>query len=661
MAEVRKLFHHFVFCSFPAHIPTSLLLYNISRFLCLFWQLPRTHPVKHQLVSSPLYPQPYPPNLQKQWNLWVAEGYQIQLSITHLDIKASPDCSEDSLTVLYDNEVIGKFCGQENSTDRPKESDLSILSPSNRLTLVFRTSDFPPELQLHSGFSAVTNAIDVDECLNQDPGDESLCSQICVNSPGSYYCSCYAGYRLDFDYRTCLISCDSHVFNKQEGHMSSPGYPGPSPPYLSCKYVISLESRFFISLHFADNFHIESVDTEDGPMCQQHWLQVTIPHKEPLKLCGGESPGVITTNSSTVILDYQTDEEGLSRGWSLNYTSYAIDCGEPEPLLNGGFSLLSGFQYNYGSVVQYHCDEPFYSFPGGTNITFTCEADRKWRLNQSNVTLTCLPVCGRPTRHISVYQRIMGGSEAPDYTLPWQVLVNIKGIRVGGMVIADRWILTAAHDLVRNERPVPAETVRIYMGHTDVETLLNFPVPAASIHIHPKYKNLNGSNFNNDIALIKLQDQITFNASVMPLCLPAEGAAYITGMMGMLSGFGIMAFYPPRIPKQLQYVQLPVVEQEVCHSSVEKLMKTRNNIPRLTGNMFCAGLPEGGRDSCLGDKGGPFALEDDGRFWAAGIVSWGVDCGQQGTFGVYTRVSNYLDWIRQTVEEHGNGLELTVM
>lgn len=52
---------------------------------------------------------------------------------------------------------------------------------------------------------------------------------------------------------------------------------------------------------------------------------------------------------------------------SLFCSSAANDCGEPEPLLNGGVTFLSGAQNQYGSVIQYHCNEPFYSFPGGAN------------------------------------------------------------------------------------------------------------------------------------------------------------------------------------------------------------------------------------------------------------------------------------------------------
>lgn len=119
------------------------------------------------------------------------------------------------------------------------------------------------------------------------------------------------------------------------------------------------------------------------------------------------------------------------------------------------------------------------------------------------------------------------------------------------------------------------------------------------------------------------------------------------------SGFGIVDIYPPRIPKNLNYVELPVVDQETCRQSYAELKKRRHNLPRLTDNMFCVGLPEGGQSSCLGDNGGPFALRDDGQFWAAGIDSWGVDCGKQGTYRVYTKVANYLDWINQTVHDNG--------
>ena len=136
--------------------------------------------------------------------------------------------------------------------------------------------------------------------------------------------------------------------------------------------------------------------------------------------------------------------------------------------------------------------------------------------------------------------------------------------------------------------------------------------------------------------------------------LSSSSLSLLRSFFRLLSGFGLTEEGKQRIlTNKLKYVQLPVVEQETCSNSITMVRRRRNNVPSLTDNMFCAGVPEGGKDSCQGDSGGPFAMADDnGRFWAAGIVSWGVDCGRQGTYGVYTTVANYLDWITKTMQEN---------
>ena len=95
----------------------------------------------------------------------------------------------------------------------------------------------------------------------------------------------------------------------------------------------------------------------------------------------------------------------------------------------------------------------------------------------------------------------------------------------------------------------------------------------------------------------------------------------------------------------LQYVKLPVVEQGECEESYASRSLTYN----ITHNMFCAGFYEGGRDTCLGDSGGAFVMQDEEQQgWAVfGLVSWGgpEDCGSQRVYGVYTRVTNYITWI----------------
>lgn len=70
-------------------------------------------------------------------------------------------------------------------------------------------------------------------------------------------------------------------------------------------------------------------------------------------------------------------------------------------------------------------------------------------------------VCGEPTNLLESYQRIIGGNDAPEGTIPWQTLLTLNGNRGGGMVIGDRWVMTAAHVLVNNGREATNQTLQV--------------------------------------------------------------------------------------------------------------------------------------------------------------------------------------------------------
>lgn len=98
-------------------------------------------------------------------------------------------------------------------------------------------------------------------------------------------------------------------------------------------------------------------------------------------------------------------------------------------------------------------------------------------------------------------------------------------------------------------------------------------------------------------------------------------------------------------------VWLPIVSSEDCSRIYEERRVSIGN------GQLCAGGVEG-KDSCVGDSGGPLMSTGtsprDGRtrYFIAGVVSFGPEtCGTKDWPGVYTRVSYYTDWILNQLAE----------
>lgn len=58
------------------------------------------------------------------------------------------------------------------------------------------------------------------------------------------------------------------------------------------------------------------------------------------------------------------------------------------------------------------------------------------------------------------------------------------------------------------------------------------------------------------------------------------------------------------------------------------------------------------RFSLQGDSGGPMVIQrpDDKRWVLAGVISWGIGCAEPNQPGVYTRISEFRDWINQIMQ-----------
>ncbi|XP_017722311.1 PREDICTED: trypsin-2 isoform X1 [Rhinopithecus bieti] len=221
--------------------------------------------------------------------------------------------------------------------------------------------------------------------------------------------------------------------------------------------------------------------------------------------------------------------------------------------------------------------------------------------------------------------KIVGGYTCEENSVPYQVSLNSGYHFCGGSLINEQWVVSAAHCYKTR--------IQVRLGEHNIEVLEGTEqfINAAKIIRHPNYNRI---TLDNDILLIKLSSPAVINARVSTISLPTAPPA--AGTECLISGWGNTLSSGADYPDELQCLDAPVLTQAECEASYPG---------KITSNMFCVGFLEGGKDSCQGDSGGP--VVSNGQL--QGIVSWGYGCAQKNRPGVYTKVYNYVDWIRDTI------------
>lgn len=256
-------------------------------------------------------------------------------------------------------------------------------------------------------------------------------------------------------------------------------------------------------------------------------------------------------------------------------------------------------------------------------------------------------------------KKIVGGNIAcPD---DWPYMVAFRYMNAGnlmyfcgGTMITDQWILTAAHCVSgTNGR------FQVVSGTTDLVSEAGASVfNVTQVRVHPNYRPHNpvtGAYEENDIALVKLDRRYDGPVALLSDNIQADGD--LGQGRAFVAGFGATAPLSPSVRSQPQFFNrstdgrglfagsskllqtvIPLVSSQICGNQWTAL-DTRRSI--------CAGYELGVRDSCEGDSGGPLvALDRNSAPYQIGLVSYGSGCAQETSYGVYTRISAYRDWIR---------------
>ncbi|XP_014489305.1 PREDICTED: uncharacterized protein LOC106752251 [Dinoponera quadriceps] len=236
--------------------------------------------------------------------------------------------------------------------------------------------------------------------------------------------------------------------------------------------------------------------------------------------------------------------------------------------------------------------------------------------------------------------RIVGGSSSSAGSWPWQVALYKDGnYQCGAALINDRWIISAAHCFYHAQSDYWVARIgatRRESFRSPHEQLLRLDY----ISLHPDYVD---NGFVNDIAVLRLEQPVTFSDYVRPVCLPANPVN--TGTVCVVTGWGQLFEINRVFPDTLQEVELPVISTEDCRRKTLFLP-----LYRITSGMLCAGLRNGERDACLGDSGGPLVcLNSENRYILQGITSNGYGCGRRERPGVYTKIFHFLDYIDSVV------------
>ncbi|XP_010222428.1 PREDICTED: transmembrane protease serine 6 [Tinamus guttatus] len=235
--------------------------------------------------------------------------------------------------------------------------------------------------------------------------------------------------------------------------------------------------------------------------------------------------------------------------------------------------------------------------------------------------------------------RIVGGTDSVEGEWPWQASLQVRGRHIcGGTLIADRWVVSAAH-CFQEERLASPSVWTVYLGkylqNATSHTEVSFKVDR--LFLHPYYEE---DSHDYDVALLQLDHPVISSPFIQPICLPAPSHLFEPGLHCWITGWGAIK-EGGRISNMLQKVDVQLIQHDICSEAYHYMISPR---------MLCAGYRKGKKDACQGDSGGPLACkEPSGKWFLAGLVSWGMGCARPNYYGVYTRITQVLGWMNQTM------------
>ncbi|XP_052890612.1 trypsin-like [Anopheles moucheti] len=226
---------------------------------------------------------------------------------------------------------------------------------------------------------------------------------------------------------------------------------------------------------------------------------------------------------------------------------------------------------------------------------------------------------------------LVGGGPAAAGAYPAQVAVQIGTTTFcGGSILNQNHILTAAGCVLdANNNLIAANQVTVRAGVLTVDQ--NAPALAVNrIFPHPQY---NPWTFENDIAVMRLTNNIVFPQLANPNMAPAELNHRIVRDADICQVLG-WNWLPTAQTVPLQVLNVAYGSRATC---------TAQHQGMLRDSMACTELTVNTHGICAANRGGGLYCND----LLTGVISFGFGCGTNVTYTVHTQVRYYHNWIQQ--------------
>jgi len=166
--------------------------------------------------------------------------------------------------------------------------------------------------------------------------------------------------------------------------------------------------------------------------------------------------------------------------------------------------------------------------------------------------------------------RIVGGVTADAHSMPWMALLGVKTTsgwvgQCAGSIIADRWVVTAAHCC----RGIVSITAKFGEHDRWGSSADEFALTTTRMFVHPKYYDASddGTKMNFDICLLRFDDNILDKAPnkevVKTACLPTEDVEH--GDACWVGGWGATR-YGSGAARVLQSVGVNIMDHAYCEN-----------------------------------------------------------------------------------------------